>query len=399
MQTDVNADIGGIRSLIEGRSDYELVQYGPQYSYFIDQFTVRPKFQTQMLSFQFSGAPIYGSLYTQPVPHAGDLITRMYLRIHLPDVPDDPITQKPAAVYGDSVGNFLFEYAELLIDRKCIERYYGEFNELMQEVAQPETKQPILAALTGKNVVSSKGRTVYIYLPFSTCERGFPLCALNQGSTEIRIKFRNSQEFTFPPYLINDIIRGEFLFEYVYLSDFEARSFQVKPRQYLVEQTQMFQGTIYPGSTQATFYMNFLNPVKEMFIVIKYQQTTSNLFNFDYTEGSTRHHLVNLGIKLDGFDLVPQELGTPLYLSVIQPMDYHTRIPTKTMFYVYSLSIDPENLEPTGSTNFGRIAKQVLNLNVNPSVYSRFVNVYVRSFNIFSTENGVGKLLFNTTDG
>lgn len=395
----MDTDVGGIRSLIEGRSDYELVQYGPQFTYFLDEFSARPKFQSQMLTFQFEGQPLYGSLYTQPVPHAGDLITRMYIRVHLPALPNDPNTGKPVSIYGDSAGNYMIEYAELLIDRKSIERYYGEYNELMQEVAEPETKQTILSALTGKNVTPSTATTFYIYIPFSVCERGFPLCALNQGSTEIRIKFRNSTEFTFPPYQITDIIRGDLLFEYVYLSDFEARAFQMKPRQYLVEQSQLFQGSIYPGQTQVNYFMNFINPIKELFIVIKYQQTTSNLFNYDYTEGNTRHHLVNLNIKLDGSDLIPLELGTPMYLSVIQPMDYHTRIPTRTLFYIYSLSLDPENIEPTGSTNFGRIAKQLLVMNVNPSVFPRFVNVYARSYNIFATENGIGKLLFNTSDG
>ena len=394
----MNTDVGGIRSLIEGRSDYELVQYGPQYSYFVDEFAARPKFQTQMLSFQFEGEPIYGSLYTQQIPHAGDLITRMYIRVHLPKIDLDK-NNKPVAVYADSIANYIIEYAELLIDRKCIERYYGEYNELMQEVAQPETKQPIINATTGKNIITSNATTLYIYLPFSACERGFPLCALNQGSAELRIKFRSSQEFTFPPFLIKDIIRAEWLFEYVYLSDFEARTFQVKPRLYLTEQTQLFQGTIDPGVTQARYYLNFIGPIKEIFFVIKYQQPTSNVFNYDYTEGTTRHHLVNLGLKLDGFDLIPQEIGTPLYLSVIQPMDYHTRAPNRSLFYIYSLCIDPENLEPTGSVNFGRIVNQLLTINVNPSAYPRFISVYTRLFNVFSTENGVGKLLFNTADG
>ncbi len=391
-------DVGGIRSLIEGRSDYELVQYGPQYSYFIDQFAARPKFQSQMISFQFKGEPIYGSLYTQPIPHAGDLITRMYIRIKLPAIDIDPATGKPVSTYVDSIGNYIIEYAELLIDRKCIERYYGEFNELMQEVAMPETKQPIISATTGKDTMTSNATTLYILLPFSAMERGFPLCAINQGSTELRIKFRNSRDFTSPPFLIKDIIRADFLFEYIYLSDFEARTFQSKPRTYLTEQTQLFQGTIAPGETQVRYFLNFMNPVKELFFVIKYQTPTANVFNYNYSNTIT-HHIVNLGLKLDGFDLIPQELGTPLYLSVIQPMDYHTRIPNRSIFYIYSMCIDPENIEPTGSINFGRISKQLLTLNLIPSDQPRFINVYARSFNIFSTENGVGKLLFNTSDG
>lgn len=391
-------DAGGIRSLIEGRSDYELIQEGAQYSYFIDEFAARPKFQMQMLTFQFSGEPRYGDTYTQIIPNAGDLITRMYVRINLPKIPNDKFGN-PVAVYATSIGNFLIEYAELLIDKKVIERYYGEFNEMMQEIAVPETKQPILALTTGKDVVNSVAeQTVYILLPFSVCERGFPLLALNQGSVELKIKFRESNLFTFPGYLITDIIRGSFLFEYVYLAEKEARYFQGKKRTYLVEQTQLFQGSIKPNSTVDKFYLNFLGPVKELYFVVQYETITSNVFDFSYS--STKiDHIKSLGIKADSFDLIPEDIGSALYLRVIQPMDYHTRIPTRNIFYTYSFCIDPENLEPTGHVNFGRIHNQLLTLNLVPSDKARLVRVYTRSFNIFTTENGIGKLLFNSSDG
>lgn len=392
------ADAGGIRSLIEGRSDYELIQEGPQYSYFIDEFSARPKFQVQMLSFQFAGEPRFGDTYTQIIPNAGDLITRMYVRIHLPAIPNDKFGN-PVAVYATSVGNFLIEYAELLIDKKVIERYYGEFNEMMQEVAQPETKQSIISSLTGKGVVNSvTAQDLYILLPFSACERGFPLLAINQGSVEIRIKFRESTAFTFPGYLITDIIRGELLFEYVYLSEKEARYFQGKKRTYLVEQTQSFQGAIRPNTSIEKFFLNFTGPVKEIFFIIQYDNITSNVFDFNYS--STKiDHIKSLGLKVDGFDLIPPEIASALYLRVIQPMDYHTRTPTRTIFYTYSFCIDPENLEPTGHVNFGRLHNQLLTLNLVPSDKARLVRVYTRSFNIFTTENGIGKLLFNTSDG
>lgn len=395
----MSADAGGIRSLIEGRSDYEMVQYGPQYSYFIDEFLARPKFQTQMLSFQLNGEPRYGDLYIQPIPHAGDLITRMYIRVHLPQIAIDPATNKSVSTYATSIGNYLIEYAELLIDRKVIERYYGEFNEMMQEIVFPETKQTIISNTTGKGLVgSSNAMTLYLYLPFSICERGFPLCAMNQGSTELRIKFRESRDFTFPPYLINDIIRAELLFEYVYLSDKEAQYFQSQKRIYLTEQTQLFQGAIRPNVSQESFYLNFTGPTKELFFVVQYETIGSNVFDFSYSNTVT-DHLTSLRLQVDGNDLIPEEVGSPLFLRVIQPMDYHTRIPTRTIFYLYSLCIDPENIEPTGTINMGRIQKQFLTVNVVPSSQNRLLRVYTRSYNIFSSENGVGKLLFNTSGG
>jgi hypothetical protein len=395
----MSGDAGGIRSLIEGRSDYEMVQYGPQYSYFVDEFLARPKFQTQMLSFQLNGEPRYGDLYVQPIPHAGDLITRMYIRVHLPQIAIDPATNKSVSTYATSIGNYLIEYAELLIDKKVIERYYGEFNEMMQEIVFPETKQTIISNTTGKGLVgSSNAMTLYLYLPFSICERGFPLCAMNQGSTELRIKFRESRDFTFPPYLINDIIRAELLFEYIYLSDKEAQYFQSQKRIYLTEQTQLFQGAIRPNVSQESFYLNFTGPTKELFFVIQYDTVGSNVFDFTYSN-TIMDHLTSLQFQVDGNDLIPEELGTPLFLRVIQPMDYHTRTPTRTIFYLYSLCIDPENIEPTGTINLGRIQKQFLTVKVVPSTQNRLLRVYTRSYNIFSSDNGVGKLLFNTSGG
>jgi hypothetical protein len=395
----MSGDAGGIRSLIEGRSDYEMVQYGPQYSYFIDEFLARPKFQTQMLSFQLNGEPRYGDLYVQPIPHAGDLITRMYIRVHLPAIAVDPATNKAVSTYATSVGNYLIEYAELLVDRKVIERYYGEFNEMMQEIVFPEQKQTIISNTTGKGLVGeSSETTLYLYLPFSVCERGFPLCAINQGSTEIRIKFRESRDFTFPPYLINDIVRAELLFEYIYLSDKEAQYFQSQKRIYLTEQTQLFQGAIRSNVSQESFYLNFTGPTKELFFVIQYDTVGSNVFDFTYSNTIT-DHLTSLRFQVDGNDLIPEEIGTPLFLRVIQPMDYHTRTPTRTIFYLYSLCIDPENIEPTGTINLGRIQKQFLTIKVVPSVQNRLLRVYTRSYNIFSSENGIGKLLFNTSGG
>jgi hypothetical protein len=293
----------------------------------------------------------------------------------------------------------LIEYAELLIDKKVIERYYGEFNEMMQEIAFPESKQTIISNTTGKGLVgSSNATTLYLYLPFSICERGFPLCAMNQGSTEIRIKFRESRDFTFPPFLINDIIRAELLFEYVYLSDKEAQYFQSQKRIYLTEQTQLFQGAIRENVTQESFYLNFTGPTKELFFVVQYETIGSNVFDFTYSN-TVMDHITSLRFQVDGNDLIPEELGTPLFLRVIQPMDYHTRTPTRTIFYLYSLCIDPENIEPTGTINLGRIQKQFLTVKVVPSAQRRLLRVYTRSYNIFSSDNGIGKLLFNTSGG
>ena len=679
---------GGIRSLISGKSDFELVTEGSQFSYFLQEFKARPKFQCQMLPFPFEGTCHYGDMYTQTLPTAGDLLTRIYLKVTLPNI--------LPSVYATSIGNYLFEYAELMINRQVIERYYGEFNQLVQEITVPQIKQPLLSKLSGKDVPNLTGpNTFYIEIPFSLCERGIPMLAVAPGSFEIRIKYRASTEFTFPPVQITDFVNGEFLMEYVYLGPDEAKYFEDKKRTYLVQQTQLYQGIINPGQTTVSYPLHFIGPVKELFFYIEKQTVSQNVFDgkltynpvnvgdyigdiyiplyrqtgpggaiaygdgyfvsvsFDgiaiwsndhgqtwttgsiqphtwksvtygggyfvavswdgysaysadhgqtwiitdtlsvntdklvsvsygdgyfvtttqsnvfrnpifsddhgqtwhrgtvvfgetyadiaygggyfvavgyndynkyasyssnhgitWTSGSIQNHLwksiaygggyfvavsedgycsyssdhgqnwtpgsiqnhqwesiaygsgyfvavadgycsyssdhgqtwtpsssshrwvkisygsgyfvavsisgeitysstngntwiignvptsvdqlINLQLMLDGYEVISQDVATPLYLRGVQPMDFHTRIPTSTIFYIYSFCLDPENMEPTGHLNFGRIQQQILNMNVVQSTNPRYVRVYARSYNIFTTEKGIGKLLFNS---
>jgi len=656
---------GGIRSLITGKSDFELVTEGSQFSYFLQEFKARPKFQCQMLPFPFEGTCHYGDTYIQTLPTAGDLLTRIYLKVNLPDI--------TPSVYATSIGNYLFEYAELMINRQVVERYYGEFNQFVQEITVPQIKQPLLSKLSGKDVPNLTGpNTFYIEIPFSLCERGIPMLAVAPGSFEIRIKYRPSREFTFPSVDIIDVVNGEFLMEYVYLGPDEAKYFEDKKRTYLVQQTQLYQGTIEAGQTTVSYPLHFIGPVKELFFYIQNQTVNKDVFDvtiesteptnqclgvygngyflvlsdsgssfyssnhgitwvkggiiqfvpnlaaygdgyficgnehyvsyssnhgeswsdpislnhntgaqaiqygggyfvilyFDgsssyssngeswsdggninvnnnvyivygskyfmaytdesipyissnhgitwvpstedyidtyyvvygdgyfininidlvstqyyseetgtWTQGgnlpsqfvniiygngyflafsfgyhtvsrSSNHgiswdtpvstnintsgynqiisygdgyfilacnngtyystdgivwtkntnieHLINLQLMLDGYEVISQDIAVPLYLRGVQPMDFHTRLPTSTLFYIYSFCLDPENIEPTGQLNFGRIQQQILNMNVVESSQPRYVRVYARSYNIFTTEKGIGKLLFNS---
>ena len=54
-----------------------------------------------------------------------------------------------------------------------------------------------------------------------------------------------------------------------------------------------------------------------------------------------------------------------VYLGTSQFLDYHTRVPTRP-FYMYSFSLDPENPDPTGSVNLGRIKNQYFDFFLQP---------------------------------
>jgi len=126
-----------------------------------------------------------------------------------------------------------------------------------------------------------------------------------------------------------------------------------------------------------------------------FDYTTNGTFSLDgnsYTNGTTEH-LSNLVLKFNNVERISKDIGTPLFLRVIQPMEYHTRVPDRK-FYMYSFSLDPENGTPTGQVNMSRISNQILELTMNPSAQSRFIRVYAVSYNFIQNK----KVLFNNLE-
>jgi len=124
---------------------------------------------------------------------------------------------------------------------------------------------------------------------------------------------------------------------------------------------------------------DFLHPVKEMFFTIRNSSSTVTDYWFDYSntyQGGTStqawsntysniNHLNSLGIYFEGIQRVNPLWATAIYLGTTQFLDYHTRVPNRP-FYMYSFSLDPENPQPTGSVNFGRIKNQYFDFFLRP---------------------------------
>jgi hypothetical protein len=87
-------------------------------------------------------------------------------------------------------------------------------------------------------------------------------------------------------------------------------------------------------------------------------------------------------------------VGTPLFLRVIQGLEFHTRVPNY-YFYMYSFSLDPESRRPSGGVNMSRIQNQILKLNLNTSASSRAIRVYATNYNFLQVANGSATILFS----
>lgn len=143
----------------------------------------------------------------------------------------------------------------------------------------------------------------------------------------------------------------------------------------------------------ATFYTEFINPVKELHFVI---QNTSAV-PYDYTADGTNDQLVTMRMLFNGTEVLTDDMATPLFLRVLQGLENHNRCPDR-FFYTYCFALDPENKQPTGSVNMTQIRRQQFDFRLRYSLLSRVLRIYARSYNVLKIKDGKARLLFNTIE-
>ena len=365
-----------------GADDVMLVG-NPEMTYFLEKYSAQIQFAKRLEVLSFDTQVKFDGESDVQIPKRGDLITNLYLKFTTPQI---------LAAFCDSALTYMIEYVELLYDGQLIERLYGEYIEMMNDLKTPQGKQGTLQYLTGKiyPVTAATINQVYtIPLPFTILRKGLEM---DKAYIEFRVRLRNSQTFTINPVTLwTTPLNIQLLVEYAYMGQPLKREIQ------LYEQVQRVEFFVPLGVNNVRLNLGFMNPIKEIFVVIQntgafgYDFTTDGSFSADlnsYTNGTTEQ-LSNLVLKFNNVERISKEIGIPLYLRTIQAMEYHTRVPDRK-FYMYSFSLDPENVLPTGQVNMSRISNQIMELTLNPSAQSRFIRIYAVSYNFLKD----GKLMF-----
>lgn len=356
----------------------------PQVTYFKEKYEGSSHFASRVDKVQFeTGALTLGSENYVELPRSGDLITEMYLKIETP-----PSLQTVSVE--ESLATHMISHIELYIGSQLIERIYGEFLALKWDIEVPEGKQTTLTNLIGKGTtVVSTNYTVP--LPFSLLEKGIPICAFKEPVT-FRIVTNPTISFTTPPTIINDPITVFLHVEYTYLGQKEVEYIRKTPQIHLVEQIQLSEYFCPVGAPSVRCNLGFSNIVKELYFVI--QNDTAPGYDFLASNVSNTEQLSSLELFFNSTERISVDVGTPLFLRIIQGLEFHTRVPNY-YFYLYSFSLDPESRTPSGGVNLSRIQNQILKLNLNTSLYNRNIRVYAVNYNFLQVQDGSATILFS----
>lgn len=365
-------------------------------------FALEPK------TVEFSGTSDYGRRIVATVDKIGDLLVKPYLYFELSAIAAGAGTARCC----DDVGRAILESVELTLGSIQFDIIYPEYMHLREELTTDAERQ--LGKLTGKSssvaeLVTMAQNVQYLWVPLDfyfadDYGAAMPLVALHLTDVKIACKLRSKSDVIIgnpDPYVVQatDLVINDchLVFETAILDDPERDWFSSTPLKYLITQHQYLGAqTVRSGSTNATIDVVFNHPIKEFNWVFRSTTNTTakNYFNFsgEETGNLAGECFKDMQLLFNGQQRVAAQ--SPLYYRVIQNKNHHTRIPRKHV-YTYSLSLYPQDANPTGSVNGSRMdtIRMLFTFTAGLAVDYDFM-LYATNINTATVHRGVFLLAF-----
>ena len=265
---------GGLMQLVAYGAQDVYLTGNPQITFFKVVYRRHTNFAVENIEQVFNGAADFGRKVTCQISRNGDLITKMYLRVLLPNY--DAGTNGTWA-WVSRVGHALIDSVELEIGGTRIDKQYGHWLNVWYELARNWAHDRGYDVMIGNTealtTLSTSHDQAYLYIPlkfFSNRNDGLaiPLIALQYH--EVKINF----EFTPVAKLVNyqsgstltlpSMKQASLFVDYVYLDTEERKRFAQAQHEYLIEQVQ-FTGTESINSLSQKFRLNFNHPCKTLY--------------------------------------------------------------------------------------------------------------------------------------
>ena len=291
---------GGLMQLVAyGAQDIYLTG-NPQITFFKVVYRRHTNFSMESIEQTFNGTPDFGRKVVCTISRNGDLIHRVYLQVELPSV------QTATGDYFrwvNWVGHALIKNVEVEIGGQRIDKHYGDWLHIWNELTQTAGKQRGYASMVGnvdrlyrpvsggtsaggstgtspQEVASQQGvmprTTLFIPLQFWFCRNpglALPLIALQYHEVKINLEFRSAAECCGTtsgsvPSSAQSLTSASLYVDYIYLDTDERRRFAQVSHEYLIEQLQ-FTGDESVSSTNQKIKLNFNHPCKELIWVVQ----------------------------------------------------------------------------------------------------------------------------------
>lgn len=456
----------------------------PEMTFFKAVYKRHSNFAMESILGTLDGTPDFGQRLVCKVPRSGDLLSTVIIEADVPQLTTTtPGDDEHSIQYIPNVGYSLIQYVELRIGGQQIDKQYGEWMYIWNELTKTDEKKRALDVMVRANP-SNGPMTLMIPLEFWFCRNignSLPLVALQYHDVEIEIQLRPLGELyyfgatrfydltydatssspgdyryirtnglLFSPsvggktlnysattgtntpitYIDPDTIslpsliptggttrayitpnltlsgtpsmQGLRIFlDYIYLDTYERKWFAKSTHRYLIEQTQ------FSGSQGITNIQNSTNipisfnlPVKELFWVAQTNENANlkQVMNFTSTPDPyyelPQDDIFDLTIQYNGSQRFTPRRG--VYFRLLHPYQHHTNPVPEKYIYCYSFALRPEELQPSGASNYSRIDNVSFVINLRAGHRDEQLRIYGLNYNVLRVMNGMGGVAFMT---
>ena len=376
---------GGLLQLVAYGAQDVYLTGNPQITFFKVVYRRHTNFSMESIEQTFNGTADFGRRVTCQISRNGDLIHRMYLQA--------TITGGTWAA-NSYAGLALVKSVELEIGGQRIDKQYGDWMYIWNELSLPAGKRTGFKTMVGADAVTTTTTTLYIPLEFWFCRNpglALPLIALQYHDVKVNLEFESAANAAITAGTMGTT---SLWVDYIFLDTDERRRFAQLSHEYLIEQLQ-FTGeeTVTTGANKIK--LNFNHPVKELVWVLQEASAKFGVYTDDGDAGDFARSGANLcsvaKLQLNGHDRFAERAGK--YFNLVQPYQHHENVPSNTGINVYSFALKPEEHQPSGTLNMSRIDSAVLNITAVASATK--ARVYATNYNVLRVMSGMGGLSFS----
>lgn len=405
---------GGLMQLVAyGAQDIYLTG-NPQITFFKVVYRRHTNFALESIQQTFNGTVDFGRKVSCTVSRNGDLIHRVYLQVVLPAM----TMSSGNASWCRNIGHALIDYVNVEIGGQEIDRHYGDWLNIWNELTQTADHMDGYNVMIGNTAALTTpaaaipATTVYVPLQFWFCRNpglALPLIALQYHEVKFNVSFLPAASCyitstgSAPTSGVPVLGDASLYIDYVYLDTDERRQFAQVQHEYLIEQLQFTGAESYSNSAvKSKLALN--HPCKELVWVLQLASSVAPGVNrhSDYTTGvnilggaapyNGLDPLADAKLQLNGQDRFAVRPAS--YFNLVQPYQHHTRIPA-TGIYVYSFALNPEQHQPSGTVNMSRIDNATLLLNLTTGTSAVQLRVYAVNYNVLRIMAGMGGLAYS----
>jgi hypothetical protein len=357
---------------------------------------------------QNAGNPEFNGDVAFQISRAGDYLLHVWLRFTLPEVSISQTSAQGTGIrWAANVGHNLIDLTWISFNDLKVQEFDSFWLDMWSAFTVSASKRTGYNNMIGNvadlttTALSLPAYTVNVPLPyFFTRNSGIalPTAALPYNEMRINFEFRDWRELLIfdgnaSPNDLNVNSRSPTLrnvqlwANYAVVSNEERVKMGKCPRDMVIEQVQRHGGRAFNAAdigvnANASFDIRFNHSIKALFWNIC-NATICNSANgnqarewSNYTTGGicsaipAGNPVANGANGTDPISLSSLlyentfrlfEMGSDYY-SLVQPWFHWTTIPDETGYHVYTYALEPESMDPSGSTNYGKLTNVSLQL-------------------------------------